>query len=223
MEENNPEINNKIKPSIKKKKKKKKKIKKKITIGNMANDNNFKYRELIKYNNSELNQLEYEKSLEFDKRTFLQYYFSLLKEGNLLLFSFNLKNKDHNSPVIKIFLFFFFFGLNFAVNALFFDDNTMHQIYEDEGDFNFIYQIPQIILSFIISTVIDTIIKYLSLSEDTILEFKREKEIINLENESKKILRTLKIKFALFFIFSFIFLFLFLYYTTCFCGIFVNT
>ena len=99
----------------------------------------------------------------------------------------------------------------------------MHQIYEDEGDFNFIFQIPQITFSFIISTAIDTIIKYLSLSEDTILEFKREKEIINLESEAKKILRTLKIKFALFFIFSFIFLFLFLYYTTCFCGIFVNT
>ena len=85
----------------------------------------------------------------------------------------------------------------------------MHQIYEDEGDFNFIYQIPQIILSFIISTVIDTIIKYLSLSEDTILEFKREKEIINLENEAKKILRTLKINslYSLYLVLFFFFYF----------------
>ena len=99
----------------------------------------------------------------------------------------------------------------------------MHQIYEDEGSFNFIYQIPQILFSFIISTAIDTIIRYLSLSEDNIVKFKREKEIMDLESETKKILKTLKIKFVLFFVISFIFLFLFLYYITCFCGIFENT
>ena len=161
--------------------------------------------------------------MELDKRTFFQYWFSLLKEGNLLIFAFYIKKKDYNSPVIKIFLFFFFFALNLTINALFFNDNTMHQIYEDKGSFNFIYQIPQILFSFIISTVIDTIIRYLSLSEDNILEFKREKSIINLESETKKILKTLKIKFVLFFVISFIFLFLFLYYITCFCGIFENT
>ena len=224
MEETNPELNNKIQPIKKKKKKKKKKKLRKAELKEINDDNkNIKYKEILNYTDSELNSIEYEKALELDKRTFFQYWFSLLKEGNLLIFAFYIKKKDYNSPVIKIFLFFFFFALNLTVNALFFNDNTMHQIYEDEGSFNFIYQIPQILFSFIISTVIDTIIRYLSLSEDNILEFKREKDIINLESETKKILKTLKIKFVLFFVISFIFLFLFLYYITCFCGIFENT
>ena len=49
-----------------------------------------------------------------------------------------------------MFLFFYSFGLDFTVNTLFFNDETMHQIYEDKGEFNILYQIPQILLSTVI-------------------------------------------------------------------------
>ena len=62
--------------------------------------------------------------------------------------------------ITKNFLFFFFFTLNLTVNALFFNDDTMHEIYIDEGKFNLIYQISQIIYSSIISGFADTLIKY---------------------------------------------------------------
>ena len=67
--------------------------------------------------------------------------------------------KDYNSKIIKMFLFFFSFGLDFTVNALFFSDDTMHKIYKDKGKFNFLYQIPQILYSTIISKFIDTFIR----------------------------------------------------------------
>ena len=49
----------------------------------------------------------------------------------------------------------------------------MHKIYEEKGKFQFIYQLPQIIYSTIISSVLDYLLKFLALSEDYILEFKK--------------------------------------------------
>ena len=99
----------------------------------------------------------------------------------------------------------------------------MHQIYIDEGSFNFIYQIPQILYSSLISNVIYIIIKTLSLSEKNVLEIKKEKNIDNLDNKSKDILKCLYIKIQLFFTFSFILLLFFWYYISCFCAVYKNT
>jgi len=98
----------------------------------------------------------------------------------------------------------------------------MHKIYIDEGKFNFIYQLPQIIYSTIISGVINALISFLSLSQDIICELKHT-ENINFEEKLKKTLETLKLKFIMFFILSFLLLLFFWYYISCFCGIYRNT
>ena len=131
------------------------------------------------------------------KENFLQYCTSTIKNNSLLIFSFY-PIKDYNVLIIKNFLFFFFFTLNLTVNALFFNDDTMHEIYIDEGKYNFIYQIPQIIYSSIISGFADTLIKYLSLSQDKIMDIKHLVVKNNLEKHYKKLLLYLKIKFIFF-------------------------
>ena len=113
--------------------------------------------------------------------------------------------------------------MHLTINALFFNDETMHKIYSDEGSFNFIYQIPFIFYSSLISGIINTIVKYLSLSQKNIVELKEKKNCNDLKNIKKELLNTLKIKFSLFFIFSFILLLFSWYYITCFCGIYTNT
>ena len=123
---------------------------------------NLNYNKILEKNDQELNSLNYKEAITDDKRTYVQYYLSLLRANHLLIFSFYKNDRDYNSRIIKIFLFFFFFCVHFTVNALFFNDSTMHKIYIDEGSFNFIYQIPQIILSALISGVINFIIKYLA-------------------------------------------------------------
>jgi len=169
--------------------------------------------------------LEYDKALLYDKRTCVQYYLSLLRINHLFVFSFYCQSRDYNSQIIKILLFFLFFSLHFTINALFFNDKTMHKIYLDEGDYDFIYQVPQIIYSSLISSIISLIIKFLALSEKNILDLKKENEDDknNLDIKSKKLFGALKIKFILFFIFSFILLITILYYITCFCGVYTNT
>ena len=180
-------------------------------------------KEILNYNDNELNSFDYKKALIYDKRTFTQYYISLLRINHLLLFSFYIKNRDYNSQIIKMFLFFFFFSVHFTINALFFNDDTMHTIFIDEGSFNFIYQIPQIIYSSLISGVINIIINYLALSEKIILEIKKVKEIKDLDEKVKDIFQILKIKVALFFVIAFALLLTFMYYIACFCGIYENT
>ena len=122
-----------------------------------------------------------------------------------------------------MFLFFFFYGLNLVVNALFFTEGTLHKIYQDEGHFNFLYQIPQIIYSSLISGIINILIKYLALSQDSIIKLKQEKNKEKFDEKYKELLRDLKIKFIAFFIVTFLLLSFFWYYITCFCGIYINT
>ena len=190
---------------------------------NKANKLNKEYNIILKRNDLEINSLPYEEALIVDERTCIQYYLSLLRANHLLIFSFYKNDKDYNSGIIKIFLFFFFFSVHFTVNALFFIDKTIHQIYNDGGIFNFIYNIPQIILSSLISGLINFIIKYLSLSQKIIIELKQEKNIRNFIITKLKVFKIIKIKFAFFFIITFLFLMFFIYYIACFCGVYVNT
>ena len=66
----------------------------------------------------EINNFSYKEAIETDKRTYLEYYISLLKSKHLLIFAFYPTN-DYNSTIIKISLFFFSFALFFAINTLF--------------------------------------------------------------------------------------------------------
>jgi len=177
---------------------------------------------IMEYNDEEKNNLKYKLALKYDKRTYIEYYLSLLKTKHLFIFSF-FNNNDYNSRIIKIDLFFISFTLYYAVNALFFNDNTMHKIYEDEGSFNFIYQLPQIIYSSLISNVLDILLKLLALSEGNILDYKKNKDKKDLGKRKNELNNKLKIKFILYFIISFLLLLIFWYYLSMFCAIYRNT
>ena len=182
--------------------------------------NNIRVNNYKDYNEYEVNNLEYKEALKIDKRNYFQFYLSLLKKRNVLIFTFYTKN-DYNSRYIKICTFFFSFALYFAINAFFFNDATMHKIYKDQGNFDFIYQIPQILYSFIISVIINNVIIVLSLTEKNILSIKRMNEIKKEIISDKK--RLLVKKFIILFIIIYILCFLFWYYLSCFCAVYKNT
>ena len=176
---------------------------------------------IMKHNDNELNVLEYKEALKYDDRNYIQYYCSLLRTKHLIVKI--IPKNDYNSRIIKIFLCFLNFSLGFTINTLFFSDDTMHKILEDGGEFNFIYQLPQIIYSTIISIIFDSILTYLALSEENVLSVKHEKVIRNVPRKVKDTIRTLQIKFVNFFILSFIFFMGFWYYVSCFCAVYKNT
>ena len=128
---------------------------------------------------------------------------------------------DYNSRVIKIDLFFINFTTYYTVNALFFIDSTMHKIYQDGGSFDFIYQLPQILYSSLISGVINLFLKTIALIGINIIKIKHCKAAVGeVANKTKKII---KYKLISYFIISHILLLLFWYYVGCFCAIYKNT
>ena len=184
--------------------------------------NNENKKKIIILNDHELNNLPYEDAKKCDKRNYSQFYFSLLKNKHAILFTF-FQNNDYNSKFIKINLFLFSYTIYFTVNGLFFNDSTMHKIYQDGGSYNFIYQIPLAIYSSLICSIINTLIKTLSLSQTNILAIKYLEYNENLEKIVNNIIKCLKIKFRLYFILTFIISILFWYYLGCFCAVYKNT
>ena len=173
-------------------------------------------------NIQELNNLEYEVALLVDKRTFIQYYCSLIKKNQLIIFTF-IPIDDYNLLTLKISSFLLQLSLYIASNAFFFSDSTMHQIYTDNGDESFLCHIPQIIYSSLISTVINTLLRQLCLSENDILSIKMVRSMkisIKKANEVKVYLR---IKIIIFFIMSFLLTIFIWYFISCFCAVYTNT
>ena len=185
-----------------------------------------KNKKKLNLNDEEINSLEYKEALILDKRTFIQYYVSLIKKRNVILFTFFPQN-DYNLIKMKICLFIISFSLYFTINSLFFTDKTMRKIYKEKGKYNIISQLPKIFYSSFITTGINIILKSLALSEKNIISLKKvknkykDKKKIN--QSIKEVFHRLKMQFNIFFIIGFIFLCLFWYYVSVFCCVYINT
>ena len=153
-----------------------------------------------------MNSLNFDEAIIYDKRTYSLYYISLLKIKHIFFFSF-FQNGDYNAKIIKMDLFFVSFVIYYSVNAIFFDDNTMHEIYKSKGSFNLEYQLPKIIYSSFISTVLNILFKKLALSNYAIINLKRN----------------INIKLIFYFILSFFCILFFWYYIAMFGAIYRNT
>ena len=232
--------NNSIKINIKKNKPlKKKEIKnnptKKRSIKNIAMKNNINPKSIMSektkiikkenfnnYIDEEINGLSYKIALKYDKRTYCQYYGSLIKtQHNLICVLFN--NSDYNSGIIKMDLFLVGFVIEYTVNALFYNDDTMHEIYESKGQFDLETQLPIIVYSTLISYILNLPLNSLALSNDSVIDFKQSRLKNDIMKKAKKLINMLNIKFNLYFIISSLFLLFFWYYISIFGAIYKNT
>ena len=174
------------------------------------------------YNDEELNSLSYEEAIKIDKRGYFQYYISLIKKKQLFFFTF-FSVKDYNIRIIKFSLFLFSISLYFAVNSLFFIDENIHKIHEDHGIFNFLYQLPQIIYSSLISIICNLFINSLALSENILLKVKRASNKNLLNSQSLNLYNCLRKKMYIFYIIGFLMLSFFWYFISGFCAVYKNT
>jgi hypothetical protein len=176
----------------------------------------------IKINDYEMNNLDYDKAKIIDKRDFLPIYWSILKQNQLIMFAF-LPNIDFNLTTIKISLALISLSLYFTINCFFFDDESMHKIYIELGKNKFISQIPQMIYSILISSVLNSLLKYISLSGKNILFIKRLPNAELSNKRANKIEKCEMTKSIVFYALSIIFLLFFWYFISCFCAVYVNT
>ena len=169
----------------------------------------------------ELNELEYEDAIYYDKRSFIKIYWDILCREHIIIFTFFICN-DYNILYIKYSRIIFLLVTDMAINVFFYSDESMHKIYLNYGKYNFIQQIPQIIYTTIISHLLEVLLCYLSLTDKYIYQIKKMNYNIN-KNDILKIFKCIKVKLVIFFIFTFIFLIFYWYTITSFCAVYKNT
>ena len=187
----------------------------KITLKSKTNKSDIKLNNTIKnnhknikYNYFELNSFDYNNALINDERTCIEHYIALIRIKQPLLFAF-CPIKDFNSMVIKQCIFLFSFDIYYVINFAFFNENIIHKLYQDEGDYDIIYFIPTIIISFVVSNTITIIIKFIFLSERNIIQVRNQKTYIEAINISEKVKRNILCKYIIFYILGIIFIFFF--------------
>ena len=181
--------------------------------------NNFNFTNL---NDFELNSLKFELALEIDKRSYLQYYWSLLKQKHIILFAFVQKD-DYNLFSVKASLVIISFSLFFTINGFFFDDNSIHNAYKKNGIYDFIFELPKIIITTFLTAVSNFILRKLALSEKYFSNIKEEKYMKKVLEKLKQLKRNLKIRFFIYFFLCFIVMVFSWLFISCFCSIFINT
>ena len=193
---------------------------------NNININNVNLKKVNIYNDYEINNLEYSQALnlENNKKNFFEIYKSQIKMNHIIIYTFFI-NDDYNSTTIKICLFLFWLCSEFFISCLFFNDKTMHKIYEDEGTYNLFYQLPKIIYSILISKLLIYLLTFLSIIEKPISKIIQEKETKSSikKNIIYNMILYLKYKLIIFFILIIISYLLFWYYLSSFCAVFKNS
>ena len=190
----------------------------------IESNNIFSYFKGNNFSDFELNELEYLEAIIYDKRTFIRYYWSLIRREHLIFFTFFSYN-DYNILSIKLSKFIFAVATDFALNVIFFFDETMSKIYLDYGKYNFIAQIPQAIYSTVLSEALDVLLRYLCLTEKDMYKIKKiEKQKYKfMNNDIFNILRCVKIKLFVYFTVTHILFFFFWYFVAAFCAVYKNT
>ena len=168
---------------------------------------------------SEIQNLSYKNALEIEDRNKSNYYFSLLKEKNKVISIF-LNDKDYNIQSVKLLNFIFDFNLSLTINALFYNDETIYQINQEQGDYSLKNQYSRVIFSTIISIVIGFIVELLAFTHKNIIKLRNFKDIKSVENEIGNLVMKLKLKYITYIIFIMILNIVFFYYINAFCSIY---
>ena len=176
----------------------------------------------IKFNDFEINTLKYTDAISYDKRTFCEYYKSLLKTKHPLIFAF-CPIKDYNILIIKLCIFCLSFSLYYSVNFFFFDDNMLHKIYKEGGKYNIINYLPKILIAFGSSHVLTIIIKFIFLSERNILQVRKQSTLYKAIEISSLVKRRLVIKYIIFYLVGILILGFFWILLSSFGAVFQNT
>ena len=100
----------------------------------------------------------------------------------------------------------------------------MHVIYINNGVYDILYQLPQILYSAIISIFIGFLLSLLSTTQKNVIELKELKfEMNDYKKQVNKLLKVIRIKFIFFYVINFLLLFIFWFYLSSFCAVYKNT
>ena len=172
--------------------------------------------------NFELNNLDYEKAYELDKRSCCKTYFSVILREHYVLFTFFSWN-DYNLFYVKIERFFILICTEMTMNGLYFLHQTMHRKYAQNEEIGFVDKIPQYIFSLVVSHIIEVILCYLSMTDIHIYEIKALPKVEKNDERIFDILNKIRCKLRAYFVFTFLLFLFYWYFISAFCAVYQNT
>ena len=180
--------------------------------------------QLYDYEIDELNELPFDKALKKDKRNFCVYYCNILAVSHIILNLF-FRQSDYNLFVVKLGLLFMTFPINLTFNSFFFTNEKIkiNYVKSVEDISTFWSNISNTVYSSILSSTFLIILKFISLTHNSIRALRKIKNVELAKKKSVCLLRCIKLRIFIYYILSFAFLIIFGFYVLCFCAIFENT
>ena len=178
---------------------------------------------LLSQTDEDLQDMDYEKAIIYDKRSFMRMYWSFLLESQIILGTFCTENYLY-LLVIKLSFLICTFQISFFLNSLFYTDEYISDAYHNEGVLDFFTGLPKSIYSFIATLITTNLLKMLSNSKNELKKLITEKEYNNNYRVLINIkLKKLKIKLIIYFILVFLLGAFFSYYVASFCSVYRNS
>jgi hypothetical protein len=178
-------------------------------------------KKLAEITDNELNSLSYYDAIIKDKRTFGEFYLSLIKTKQLLAFTFKSKN-DFNSLMMKLNFLFLIFSIIFFINTTFFDDIILHDIFISGGKLGIMYFIPIIAYVTLTTSVLKNILIELIFTEGDAISIKLA-DPLKKNDTIKSAVTAITLKCILFYVCSIIFISFVWVYIACFFSVFKNS
>ena len=113
--------------------------------------------------------MDYLDASEYDKRTCLRTYWSVILREHYVLFTF-LSRNDYNLFYVKIERFFILICTEMTMNGMFFLHETMYK--KKTGGITFAQKLPQIIFSLIVTHIIEVMLCWLGMTDVHYYEIK---------------------------------------------------
>ena len=177
-------------------------------------------REYSFLNDGEINELDYDNGLFHDKRNIVRIYYSYLKYNCVLIFSFFVY-EDFNLMLVKYALFLNYGILYLTFNAVFFNNNTIHNIYINEGTYVVEYHAWKIFLAFIFSLIFIKLIKWwITFYRRKSLYMKLLKRYTDAKNEILRMIEQYHFHLKIYYPVSCVVIILFWYYISCIFAVF---
>ena len=178
------------------------------------------------YNDNDLDELDYDEALIYDKRTFCKLFLNQLLERQLIANTFWVKN--NLKPLsIKVIVLIFNIACYCVINGFLFNEEYVMKILrrKSKGFYYFIVDsTTRIVYSSIIGAVINIIVGLLFRADKQLrkVQVKYKDNTIILHGEIVKIYKSTKMLYIIFTIFNVCAMLVFIFYLFCFCGVYRN-
>ena len=194
--------------------------------GQLKKKNTVQMYEKKELDEDELNELDFDEAVVFDHRSFCELFWMEIKQRQLIVNTFFVKEKLKPFS-IKLIVFIFSLSCYFVINGFLYDTNYVSKRLKRKSKtfyFFIVDSIKRIIYSSIVIAIINLLVGLLFKSDKTLrkaqVKYKDNKILLN--GEVVKIFKNMKIFNFLFTIIDFIFMVVIWIYLFCFCGVYRN-